>query len=130
MYTKEIGDLICEQLAQGKSLRGICAEQGMPAHSTVLEWAREIESFANQYARAREIGDDVEFESLADLADEQPPLTPAGAVDNGWVQWQKNRIDTRKWGLARKRPRKYGDKLDIAHSGGVTVAISPLDERL
>jgi hypothetical protein len=31
------------------------------------------------------------------------------------VNWKRNQIDTFKWMLARKLPKKYGDK--IAHTG-------------
>ena len=113
MFSQEVADAICERLSKGESLRSICSEDGMPSHSQVLSWAREMPAFANQYARAREDGDDFEFEGLAELADEAPSTDAAGKVDPGWVAWQKNRIDTRKWGLARKRPKKYGDKIEL-----------------
>jgi hypothetical protein len=130
MYSQEVADAICARLAKGESLRGICAGEGMPDHSTVLKWARENEAFGNQYARAREDGDDFEFEGLEQLADEAPPRTVSGSVDAAWVTWQKNRVDLRKWTLARKRPKKYGDKLELGHTGGVTLTLAPTDERL
>ena len=116
-FNQATADLICERLAGGESLRSICRDDGMPAHPTVLLWARENPEFADQYARAREIGDDHEFEGLQDLADEEPERGPTGAVDSGWVAWQKNRIDVRKWSLARKRPKKYGDKIETTVQG-------------
>lgn len=119
MFNQVTANAICERLARGESLRGICADAHMPDHSTVLKWAREREDFGNQYARAREDGDDYEFEGLEVLADEAPQLTQSGSVDAGWVAWQKNRIDVRKWTLARKRPKKYGDKMDLNHSGRI-----------
>ena len=130
MFNQETADLICERLAHGESLRGICSADGMPDHSTVLKWAREREAFGNQYARAREDGDDYEFEGLEVLADEKPERTPSGAVDTGWVAWQKNRVDVRKWTLARKRPKKYGDKLDLNHTGRILGSREMTEEEL
>jgi hypothetical protein len=116
MYSQELADRICARLAEGESLRSICRDMGF-SHSLVLLWAREKPEFANQYARAREIGDDAEFESLTDMAAEPPERTATGSVDPGWVSWQKNRIDVHKWSLARKRPKKYGDKVEQTVQG-------------
>jgi hypothetical protein len=36
-------------------------------------------------------------------------------LDSSYIQWQKNRIDARKWTAAKLRPKKYGDR--IVHAG-------------
>lgn len=131
-YDQAKADRICDMLSQGKSLRESAEAVGL-LHSTVLAWARDDEAFANQYTRAREIGDDVGFEGLDELADEQPERGPDGKVDAGWVAWQKTRLDTRKWTLARKRPKKYGDKVTQEHTGkdgGPIVIASKHDESI
>ena len=96
----------------------------MPHHSTVLMWARDDAEFANQYARARDIGVDVEFDGLEELSDAKPERDDKGKVDPGWVQYQKLRIDTRKWTLARKAPKKYGDKLETTLKGDPTAPVA------
>lgn len=113
-YTPELGEAICERLKDGVSLLQTCRELNIK-ESTVRWWALEIPEFSANYARARELGDDAEFERLTEMAAEEPRLTAQGFVDSGWVTWKKNQIDTHKWSLARKRPKKYGDKLQ--HSG-------------
>jgi hypothetical protein len=123
-YDQATADEICRRLAEGESLRSICRDPEMPAHSTVLDWALADTNFADQYARAREKGDEAEFEQLTELADASPERGPDGKVDGGWVAWQKNRIDTRKWSLARKRPKKYGDKLELAGDAKNPLMIS------
>ena len=80
-------------------------------------------AFGDNYARAREDGDDVEFERLTELASEEPPRVK-GFVDSGWVAWKRNQIDLAKWMLARKRPKKYGDRTAIEHSGEVNVTLA------
>lgn len=129
MFTQEKADAICARLAEGESLRSVCRDIGI-SHCQVMDWARENEPFRNQYTRARELGDDADFEGLVDLADEQPSRTATGAVDPGWVAWQKTRIDTRKWSLAKKRPKKYGDKIEHEHKGGVNLTITPTENLL
>ena len=62
-YSPQIANEICERLAQGESLRGICADMHMPTDTAVRMWALDnVEGFASQYARARGIG----YERLAD----------------------------------------------------------------
>lgn len=113
-FTPELGNQICDELETGKGLRQVARELRLN-ECTVRKWARTIPEFGTQYARAREIGDDAEFENLTEMAAEEPRLTPQGFVDSGWVSWKKNQIDAHKWSLARKRPKKYGDKL--MHAG-------------
>lgn len=123
-YTDEIGRNICSQLAEGKlSLRKICENVNIPI-STVLGWRLDHNDFAEQYARARSIGADAEFEDIKDDAAEPPPVNSFGMTDTGWVSWKKNQIDARKWVLARKRPREYGDKQAIEVTGEISLAES------
>jgi hypothetical protein len=128
-YDQATANEICRRLAEGESLRSICRDKAneMPSHSQVLEWARVNDHFANQYARAREIGDEVEFEGLEELADETPERDDKGRVDPGWVAWQRGRIDVRKWTLARKRPKKYGDKLELAGDPDRPLAVTAIE---
>ena len=111
-YTEELGNTICEHLADGTSLLETCRLLNLK-ESTVRKWAKIHEDFGANYARAREDGDDIEFERLWELASEHPAMNAKG-VDSGWVQWQRNRIDTAKWMLARKRPKKFGDRTVVA----------------
>ena len=46
-------DLICELIAEGRSLRSVLKDDGMPASSTVFKALGEDKTFAEQYARAR-----------------------------------------------------------------------------
>ena len=122
LYTVELGNQICEKLAEGGvSLRGICRNLQI-SYSTVLQWVTDNKDFADQYARAREIGDDADFDGLIDLASEKPP-TVKGFTDAGWVSWQKNLIDAHKWSLSKRRPKKYGEKIQQEHSGSVGVSL-------
>lgn len=91
---------ILDQLADGKSLRSICKAKAMPAISTVMEWCSNDKDWAEQYARARAAGDDAMAEDIQDIAD-QGELDP---------QDRRVRIDARKWLLAKRQPKKYGDK--------------------
>src|ERR1700676_5035469 len=43
-------------------------------------------------------------------------ITRENLADNLWL-----RVDARKWLMAKMAPKRYGDKLDVAHSGGLTL---------
>jgi len=123
MFNQETADAICARVSEGASLRSACKEHGL-SHTAFLLWCRTRPELANQYAQAREVGTDAEFEALAELQDETPVRGPSGAVDAGWVAWKRLQIDTKKWELSKKAPKKYGDKLDLNHSGSVNLSIA------
>ena len=53
-YSTEIAETICDRLAEGESLRAICADSAMPARATVFRWLARNEEFRRSYAIARE----------------------------------------------------------------------------
>lgn len=111
-FTDQIGDIICERLADGESLRTICTDADMPAKSTVFRWLTENTNFQDQYTRARESQADHYADEIVDIAD--------ASEDAGLARVQ---IDARKWVAGKLRPKVYGDKVDLAHSGSVSVQI-------
>jgi hypothetical protein len=115
-YTQETADSICEQIADGRSLRSICADAGMPDKATVFRWLAAHETFRDQYARARESQADSLFDDILEIADT--------AED---AQLARLRVDARKWMAGKLKPKVYGDKIGLDHSGSITVAAGPLD---
>lgn len=107
-YGDETADSICEMLADGKSLRAICRQEGMPSTSTVCKWLARSPEFAEQYARARELQADALFDDCLDIAD-KGKLALDDAAD------RRLQIETRKW-MAGKLKGKYSEKLK--HVGG------------
>ena len=60
------------------------------------------------------------------LCDKKPPLLEDGRVDQGWVTWQKLRIDTRKWNASRILPKEYGEHVALkgdTAGGGLNIRI-------
>lgn len=122
-YTEEKALHICEQIAQGRPLTKICKEDGMPGVATVYRWLTEQPLFAERYTRAREDQADTMADELVAIADETPETETVfdkngNPIDirmhSAYVQWQKNRVDARKWVAAKLKPRKYGDKTFIS----------------
>lgn len=112
MFTAELAARICAEMATGRSLRSVCSDDGMPAESTVRFWAVEDrDGFAAQYARAREAQMEALGEDLLTISDNE----------SGDPQRDRLRVDARKWLMSKIAPKKYGDKLDLEHSGQVRI---------
>lgn len=120
---------VCELVAEGNSLRAACESVGF-SHSTFLDWCRDNEELANQYARARDNGVDAEFERLQESVEEEPAIGPSGGVDAGWVAWKRLQVDTKKWALSKKAPKKYGDKTQHEVTGTFNVSLSASENKL
>ncbi len=110
-YTPELAAVICERLAEGESLRSICADKAMPGLSTVMGWLFDDkhEGFPEQYARAREAQAELRADEITDISDG----VQHGASEA--VQAARLRVDARKWIAAKLLPKRYGNKLQ--HTG-------------
>lgn len=122
MFPQEIADRICEQIAEGRSLRSVLKDEGMPASSTVFKALAADKAFAEQYARAREAQADALFDEILDIADES--ANDSYTDDNGnertnqeVVARSKIRIDARKWMAGKLRPKVYGEKVSAELTG-------------
>lgn len=118
-FTQDIADKICEGLAMGKSLRTVCISEDMPHISTIFNWFRTQKGFIEQYARAKEESADADLEAMEDIGDiaiqEAKIVDPKAA--NAVVSAYKLKADNIKWGMSKKKPRKYGDKVDVTSDG-------------
>ena len=103
-YSEDLADTICQEIMAGKSLRLICAMEGMPAASTVYAWLGQYPVFQDMYARAREVQADVLADEILEIADSD--LDPNRA---------RVMIDARKWLAGKLRPKKYGDRVELDH---------------
>lgn len=124
-YTEATAAEIVERISTGETLRAICRDEHMPAWRTVYDWLESNKSFAAAISRARDLGFDAIAESTLEMLDETPERceTQFGSkVDQGHVQWQKNRAEQRLKLLAKWSPKKYGEKLEI--DGNLSVGIA------
>lgn len=124
-YTQEIADRICHQLSEGISLRTVCKADDMPDKQTVFSWFRKYPEFLDQYTRAKEESADAMAEDLLDIADDGT---------NDWMKIKINgeereipnkevvmrsrlRVESRKWLMAKMKPKKYGERIDHTTNG-------------
>lgn len=108
---------LCQKLEAGVSLRSIF-HQPKPIMSNTLFYRliKENAHLKERYARAKEVYADHIFDEILSISDhseqDHTPFTGGNVI-----QRDRLRVDARKWILSKLAPKKYGDKLDIEHSG-------------
>ncbi len=123
-YSEDITDVICERIAIGESLRLICQSEEMPALSTVFKWLNQHKEFSDQYARAREEQAECLVDEINEIADDgRNDWMEKYSKNDKQIGWILNgeavarsrlRIDARKWQASKLKPKKYGEKLELA----------------
>lgn len=120
----------------GRSLRAICEEDDWsPGFRTVIGWlAQDVPGFRAKYAAAREVQADVHADDIVYIADRTElgeietdkfdkdgnPITEVRRAD--MIEHRKLRITTRQWTAEKLRPKAYGTKQFVEHSGHVSVS--------
>lgn len=109
----------------GRSLRSVCEDPKMPSVVTVFAWLRKYEDFLNLYTRAKQEAADAMADEILDISDDghNDWMERRYGQDKVWVEngeainRSRLRVDTRKWIMAKMKPKKYGDKLDLTSDG-------------
>jgi hypothetical protein len=127
--TKSLREEICDRIMDGQTLRDICSEGHMPAERTVYRTlaAEGEDEFRQQYVRAREVQLMRWEDDLLEIADDGrndwvEKRNAQGEVI-GWsvngehIQRSRARLETRKWLMSKRAPRKYGDKVEQTLQG-------------
>ena len=123
IFSQQLADTICSRIAEGESLREICKDDDMPERVTIYRWLAADPDFCNHYTRAREDQADTLADEIIAIADEQPEVIAVlnkngelieHKLDGAFLQWQKNRMDARKWTAMKLKPKKYGDRQILA----------------
>lgn len=106
LYTVDLGKRICDQVAQGKSLRAISAQSEMPSYNALLRWSKEHPELSKMLRAVRE----ARARHFEDAAIEAAEAAEGKDAD-------RLKVDTYKWAAEVNDPVTYGKKL--AHSGEV-----------
>lgn len=123
-YSQELGEAICDGVAEGKSLEALGKELGF-SYSMLWRWLAKDETFRVSYAQARLAYADALADSVVPLADSAQGKDAAG------VQAVKLRTDARKWAAAKANPNAYGDKLDVTSAGkALPTPVHQVDARV
>lgn len=121
-YSQKVADAICERLSKGETLSSICRDKKMPERTTVYSWLNLRKDFAEQVARARELGFDAIAEEAMQIANtpmigeeieeyemgEDAKTIKTKRAD--MLGHRKLQVWTRLQLLAKWSPNKYGDR--------------------
>jgi hypothetical protein len=111
-WSSAVAESVLSLIESGSTLAQAAEKNGISA-SSIIRHVHQDDGFAKCYTRAMSIRTDKDFEDLDKEIECLPEMvkTKTGqAVDSGWVNWQRLRIDTKKWILAHREPQKYSDK--------------------
>jgi hypothetical protein len=90
----------------------------MPVQSTVYLWLSRFPEFSDMYTKAREDQADTLADEIHAIADQMPmeKIDKEGntSFDSAYINWMRLRIDARKWTASKLKPRKYGDRMELA----------------
>ena len=111
-WTDETASQVCEDIESGLTLRAVAEKNGI-SKALILKKVAISPEFRDQYARAMDVRTEVDCDALADQIAQEPETNNFG-VDSGWVAWQRVRVDTMKWLLSKRNPKKYGERTTLA----------------
>lgn len=115
---------VVESLSSGIPLAEVCRQEGMPSDHTIRNWMDEDQVTASAIARAREAGfDQIALDALkiADHSDGDFVEDKDGneRPNHEMVNRSRLRVETRLKLLAKWDPKRYGDQLNLNHSGAI-----------
>lgn len=126
-------DAICDDVIECVPLRKIAAKCNV-SFGTLAAYLSRPEHI-DQYARARESQADKMAEDILQIADDG--LNDTYTDDSGndrtnqdVIARSRLRVDARKWLASKMAPKKYGEKLDLNHSGSIDLTDEQLDAKL
>lgn len=115
---------LCEELELSDyGIPTICKHHGVSSE-TFYQAMKASEDCAKRYARAKSIQIEFLADKIHDLEDEviQAVQNCDPKCSNALGQAYKLKIDNLKWLLSKLLPKKYGDRIDVAHSGNIDFA--------
>lgn len=121
-YRPEIGEVIANEVAKGKSIKTIERMPDMPCGTTIFKWIREYPEFRLLWEKAKEDAADMLVEDMLEIADDtgsdfiqitKPNGEVKTVVDHENIQRSRLRVDTRKWIAAKLKPKRYGENIQL-----------------
>jgi hypothetical protein len=115
------------------SLAKICeADERFPDIKTWYRWMLSHPELRQEYAHAKNEQLEILADEISAIADETQPSEIITIKADGSrevkivdaTEHRRLRIDTRKWLLSKLKPKTYGDRQEIEHSGALQVISS------
>jgi hypothetical protein len=118
VWTEDLEDELLWRFSEGAPIDKICKMKHMPSISQL--WSKRINdlAFAAKFREAKHCwADGAAFEALKEAMNREGDL---GRFGSSAVARSKTIVDMYKWMCGKYLPEEYGDKVNVAHSGGVT----------
>lgn len=117
-YTPDLAAKFCAAIADGGSLRAVCAKKDMPSKATVFRWLRDQPEFVKLYEQATDDRADAHVDEIIDIADKCKE-------DKDAVAKAKLQIYARIEAVQRMKPRKYGARVtqELVGAGGGAIQV-------
>ncbi len=113
-HPEKIWPEILEQIANGASLATALKRPGMPSYALAKLHLRANPELRAAYDAAVRDRADHMAEELIELADTPIPNDLEPAARSAWVQWQRVRLDARKWLASRTFRQAWGERVDLS----------------
>jgi len=126
-YSAELADEVCALVAEGKSLRQITEQPGMPSsRRAVQHWMTRFPEFREKYECAMMLCAEFWAHEIIEISDDSTGdyvITEDGrrVVDNEHINRSRLKVDSRKWLLSKLLPKRYGDRIQA----DMNVAVDP-----
>jgi hypothetical protein len=101
-------DKVLKLIRKGVSVKKACSTPGLPSAVTFYNRILKDDSFREKYILAKDIGLEIYADEIIDISD-----APLYIRDNVEVQLRRLKVDSRKFILAKLKPKKYGDLSDL-----------------
>ncbi len=125
-YTIFLAEEVLQRMTAGETVVDICRDVHMPCVDVVYRWARDdTRGFRDKYKMAFELSaDSLMDEALCVARDDSRDLVKFG---NNCVGRARVLVSALQYAASKRNPKKYGEKLDLQHSGEVTKRIHIVD---
>lgn len=114
-FSEQVFDGICGRVFGGESIAAITRDKDMPSQRSFYRWLKNDRALARRYSFACSVRGDILADEIVTIADE--------CTDPKRARLQ---IDARKWKASKMAPKKYGDKVNLEHTGkdGGTIEVA------
>ena len=115
-YSPEIADELCALIAEGKSMRQITEQPGMPSRRAVLYWLGRYPDFREKYECAMMLLAEFWAHEIIEIADDSSGdyvIAEDGrpVIDHEAINRARLKVDSRKWLLSKILPKRFGDRV-------------------
>lgn len=125
-WTDELKSELCRRIAEGETILAIAGKAGFPSQAAVYSELRRDPDFVKEYELAREWQLTAWEDQIIEIAnDSSKDRLPDGRIDCDHISRMKLLVHTKMWVMARRAPKRYGDRIstELSGPGGSAIEI-------